>query len=223
MKTYIAYIDNNLATSNNVRNYVQNYGYEILNYNQSNNNEQLFTDIKKKKIALILMNIDQRTNEKYRLTAEINYISNVPIIYISSNFNLDERVRWLTFGATDYIFSPFNPEELALKANLLIKRSNLGKIVDSGIIINLYNRKLTYNGDELKLTPKAFEILINLMQNKGKVVTREKLMESVFDTKHYLSDRKIDAHIKELRKKLNPNYIVTIRNVGYSYTGEVAH
>lgn len=190
--------------------------FQLINLSQTTN---LIDDITNIEPALFLVGIDNASNELFTITAKLNADFNCPLLFLSSSFSKEDRVRWLTFGASDYIKLPFLIDELVRKIIFLTKKEDHSKIKDEGILIDLVTREVEFNGHLIKVRPITLDLLRYLIEHKDQIVTRDSLMKQVFRENHYLNDRKIDTHIKEIRKIIAPEYIITIRGVGYSYIG----
>lgn len=137
----------------------------------------------------------------------------------------------MNIGADEYLIKPFSPRELTARVNALFRRlstynSTSNLIFDDGRLgIDYDKRVVKVNGKEVSITPNEFDILYTLVSNKGKVLSREQLINKIFGIDFNGYDRTIDVHIKNIRKKIeedtkNPKYIVTVMKVGYKFGGE---
>ncbi len=144
---------------------------------------------------------------------------------------LNDRIEGLNIGADEYLIKPFSPRELTARVNALFRRlstdnSTSNLIFDGGkLSIDYDKRVVKVNGKEISITPNEFDILYALVLNKGKVLSREQLIDKIFGIDFEGYDRTIDVHIKNIRKKIeedtkNPKYIVTVMKVGYKFGGE---
>ncbi|NHN29215.1 response regulator transcription factor [Paenibacillus agricola] len=151
----------------------------------------------------------------------------VPIIMLTAMHDLSDKIAGLDNGADDYMTKPFSPQELISRIQAIIRRiqtlpsANANTPVTIGqISIQPDQREVHINGEAIELTPKEFDLLLFLCKHRGKVLSRQQLLHGVWDY-HFLGDTRIvDVHISHLRDKIesnarNPEYIVTIRNVGY--------
>lgn len=151
----------------------------------------------------------------------------VPIIMLTAKSNETDKVLGLNIGADDYITKPFSIKELLARINAVLRRSNENtKIMDKGIIclgnleIDLGRHEVRKNGILVDLTLKEFELLRTLAEHKGKVLSRNMLLDMVWGYDFYGETRTVDVHVRNLRKKIeeddkNPQYIETVRGVGY--------
>ncbi len=168
-------------------------------------------------IQIVIIDIDDTETNIYQWVIDLKFKYNATVIFLSSESNRFERARWLSLGINDYIIKPFCMEEIIIKTrNILIANTNT-VIYDGEMVIDVIARSIKYNGYEQKLTPKVFDLLIYFLENEGKVLSREQIMRNVLNIDHYLSDRNIDALVKNLRKMIPENRIKTVRGKGYCY------
>lgn len=154
-----------------------------------------------------------------------------PILMLTAKDDEIDKVTGLNIGADDYMTKPFSPRELVARVNALIRRTNiidesinrqLEEIKIGEITVNPSEYEAFYRGELIELTPKEFELLVYLIKNKGRVLTREKLLKDVWDYTFVGDTRIVDVHISHLREKIeensrNPKYIKTIRGLGYKF------
>ncbi|MCF6460018.1 response regulator transcription factor [Clostridium sp. Cult3] len=153
--------------------------------------------------------------------------SHIPIIMLTAKSSEADKVLGLNIGADDYITKPFSIKELIARVNALLRRIGETEKQNGGVIINLGNLRVDLerhevekNGELLDLTLKEFELLRILLENKGKVLSRNILLDKVWGYDFYGETRTVDVHVRNLRKKIedddrNPQYIETVRGVGY--------
>lgn len=145
---------------------------------------------------------------------------NIPVLMLTAKGNEQDRIEGLLLGSDDYVVKPVSPYEVVLRVKAIIKRMNIN--IDGEEILNYKDLKidkkrfLVYCEDKkLDLTKVEFEILYKLIKNKGIVFTREQLIEFISPDGSYVSERTIDTHIKNIRKKLKRDYIKTVFGLGY--------
>jgi DNA-binding response OmpR family regulator len=160
----------------------------------------------------------------YHWCSEIRKISKVPIIFISSASDNMNIVMAMNMGGDDFIAKPFDGNVLMAKLQAMLRRTyDFGRDVPvlehRGGILNMGDNSFTYQGEKLPLTKNEYRILLTLMQNKGKVVSREKLMEELWESESFIDDNTLTVNVNRLRKKLTAagltDFIVTKFGVGY--------
>lgn len=149
---------------------------------------------------------------------------------LTAKVSLSDRIEGLNIGADEYLPKPFSPRELTARVNALFRRvsdsnSNVLSFDKGKLQIHKEKRIVKVNEKEVNLTPNEFDILYILAASKGNVLTREQLIDRVFGIDFEGSDRTIDVHIKNIRKKIeddsrNPKYILTVTKLGYKFGGE---
>lgn len=151
---------------------------------------------------------------------ELRARSDVPIIVVTARGEEVDRVVGLELGADDYVVKPFGIRELIARIRAVTRRSQ-GRSVDGPIHIGELRidergRRATIGGEALDLTPKEFDLLVALARDPGAVVSRQRLLEDVWNTSWYGSTKTIDVHVAALRRKLgDPALIETVRGVGF--------
>ena len=148
----------------------------------------------------------------------------VPVILVTAKTSEMDKVQGLDTGADDYISKPFGVLELISRVKAVLRRSDSAGddtvITNGSIELNVEKHVVSYDGNNIELTYKEFELLRVLMKNAGNVMTREILMDRVWGTSYEGESRTLDMHIKTLRKKLGEDggkLIKTVRNVGYKF------
>jgi two-component system alkaline phosphatase synthesis response regulator PhoP len=157
--------------------------------------------------------------------------SDVLILMLTARVEDTDRLIGLEMGADDYIAKPFNPREVIARIRAFLRRANgllnpdSRMLIHEELIVNLDARTCTVRGQSVTLTPTEFQILELLMKRPGVVFTREQLITDALGYDYVAYERTIDAHIRNLRKKIerdaqNPNYVLTVFGVGYRFAGK---
>lgn len=151
-------------------------------------------------------------------------MKNVPVIFLTAKGEPDDRIKGLENGADDYISKPFDPRELVLRAQVLLKRSQqrneppTDRILRMGKVqVDVGRHQLMLDGKEVELTATEFRLLCLLMERKGRVQSRSNLLVNVWNYEADIETRTVDTHIRRLREKLgvHADMIETVRGVGY--------
>lgn len=173
---------------------------------------------------LVLIDISRPFFDGYHWCSEIRKISKVPIIFISSASDKMNIVMAMNMGADDFIAKPFDQTILIAKIQALLRRTyDFAKDVPifehRGAILNTGDATFTYKDEQINLSKNEYRILYMLMTNKGKVVSREKLMEALWETDNYVDENTLTVNVNRLRKKLDAaglsEYIETKFGAGY--------
>lgn len=173
---------------------------------------------------IVLLDIGLPFFNGYHWCSEIRRVSRVPVIFISSaNDNLN-IVMAMNMGADDFIVKPFDQSVLMAKLQAMLRRTYdfsaaVPLLEHRGAILHTGEQTVTYEGEKLALSKNEFRILLVLMQNKGKVVSREKLMEQLWESDSFVDENTLSVNVNRLRKKLEnaglDNFITTKFGVGY--------
>jgi two-component system response regulator ResD len=175
---------------------------------------------------VIVMDVMMPRLDGFSASKEIKKIKDIPILMLSARSEEYDRLFGFEMGIDDYVVKPFSPKELMARLNVIVKR-NRNKIMPvqnerlkfEGLEIDLLGRSVFLDGKKIDLTPKEYELLVYLAENKNIALTREKLMNAVWGYDFIGDDRTIDTYIKMLRNSLENyrDYIVTLRGVGYKF------
>lgn len=173
---------------------------------------------------LVLLDISLPFFNGYHWCNEIRKISKVPIIFISSASDNMNIVMAMNMGADDFISKPFDSGVLMAKIQAMLRRtydfaSAVPILEHRGAILNTGDSTLTFNNEKIDLTKNEYRILLTLMENKGKIASREKLMERLWETDSFVDENTLTVNINRLRKKLDSagleNFITTKVKQGY--------
>jgi two-component system, OmpR family, response regulator RegX3 len=180
---------------------------------------------------LVLLDVMLPDGSGFDVARELRRDSRVPIIMLTARGEEADRVAGLELGADDYVVKPFSARELVARVRAVLRRvaeagerRPEGAIVIGDVRLDADRRSTTLKGDELELSRKEFDLLRLLMENAGSVVTRERLIDEVWDTNWFGSTKTLDVHVSGLRKKIGddsnaPRYIHTVRGVGFRFAG----
>ena len=179
---------------------------------------------------LAIVDIMMPRVDGYKVIKEIRKLYNIPIIMLSAKNQDSDKILGLDLGADDYITKPFNPLELVARVNAQIrgvyklsaKQNASPKIVIGDIELDTYNVKLIVRGKEVEVTSIEYGILKYLMENAGRILTKNQIFEAVWNEAFLSGDNTIMVHISRLRDKIeedsrNPVYLKTVRGLGYKF------
>lgn len=202
-------------------------GYKVIIANNGNDAVKLAVE---EKPNLILLDLMIPGKDGYDVCKEIrsnNKIRNTPIIMLTAKSEELDKILGLELGADDYITKPFSVRELLARVKAVLRRFSIleperNVLVFGNLIADFDKREIIVNNKKLDLTLKEFELLEILIRNRGKILTRDTLLDKIWGYEYIGETRTVDVHIRYLRKKIelddkNPKLIETIRGVGYRF------
>ena len=217
----ILIVEDDEKLSKELEKFLSQNGYEI---NRITSFENVINDILNSKCNMVLLDINLPGNNGEYICKEVRKISDVPIVMITSvDSELDELIS-LNYGADDYITKPFNLQILLAKIATILKRTSSNnkdqtKINCENFILNLSKSTIEKDGKEIELTKNEFKILYYLVQNRGKIVSREELMNYLWDSEMFVDDNTLTVNITRIRNKLEEvnlkDILETRRGQGY--------
>ncbi|MGE5892906.1 MAG: response regulator transcription factor [bacterium] len=213
-----------------VKVYLEGAGYRVIHVDKGK--EAIAAVLKQKPLLVILdLMLPDITGEE--VCQELKEIGDFPIIMLTSKSSEEERVAGFALGTDDYVVKPFSPRELVYRVKAVLKRlqkhdfdaAEPMRFNSGSLIIDGQSYSVTKNGILLSLTPTEFKVLYALASSPGKVFTREDLVEKALGYQFEGYERSIDAHIKNIRHKIedepkSPAFIITIYGVGYRFSGK---
>lgn len=192
----------------------------------SNGEEALEMFYSDKTISLIILDVMMPKMDGWETCREIRKISKVPIIMLTAKSEERDELLGFELGVDEYISKPFSPKILVARIDAILRRSNLvggSDVIRCGVIeIDKAAHIVKVEGNNVELSYKEFELLQYFVENKGLALSREKILNSVWNYDYFGDARTIDTHVKKLRSKLGigANYIKTIWGMGYKFTNE---
>ena len=217
----ILLVEDDGIIANEVKKYLENWGYEVELVEDFNGVIDQFIGFSPQ---LILLDIALPLFNGYHWCTEIRKLSKVPIIFISSTSDNMNIVMAMNLGGDDFIAKPFDLNVLVAKVQAVLRRAyafqgEASLLEHRGAILNLSDASLLVNDQKLELTKNDFRILQVLMENKGKVVSRDQLMTHLWDDNCFVDDNTLTVNIARLRKKLDEagldGFITTKKGSGY--------
>lgn len=222
----ILIIEDEIKVSEVIKAYLEKEGYLVICTTSGLKGIELFQSMYFSLVILDLMLPDISGEE---VCKKIRQNSDVHIFMLTAKGTVSNRIIGFNIGADEYLIKPFSPRELTARVNALFRRLNLSSnsfAFDNGrLSVDYEKRVVRVNEKVVPFTPNEFDILYALIMNKGKVLSREQLIEKLFRDDFDGYDRTIDVHIKNIRKKIeedtkNPKYILTVMKVGYKFGGD---
>lgn len=205
--------------------YLMQEGYNII---KAYDGEMALDILSKEKVDLIIIDVMMPKLDGIHATLQIRKESCVPIIILSAKTEDSDKILGLNIGADDYVTKPFNPLELVARVKSQLRRVEvLSNNVPSDVIykaggleINDDLKKVTVDGEEVRLTPIEYNILLLLMKNKGKVYSINQIYENIWNEEAIGADNTVAVHIRHIREKIeinpkDPRYLKVVWGVGY--------
>jgi two-component system, OmpR family, response regulator CssR len=215
MKRVVSIVEDEKDLNELVRRYLEKDGYEVKSHLTY---ESAYAQIHNPDIQLWILDIMLDNRSGFDLIEEIRKINpTVPVIFMSARDKEFDRIIGLEKGSDDYITKPFSPKELVLRVNNIMRRvyKDDDRIEVDGYEIDLVQRKVYQHEVEIELTTKEFDLLMMFVRNKTIAFSREQILERVWETNYFGSDRVVDDTLRRLRKKLKALNIHTIYGYGY--------
>ncbi len=208
-----------------IREYAEFNGYEVT---EAGDGMSAVGLCKLNKYDLVILDIMMPKLDGFSACKEIKKIQDVPIIMLSARGEEYDKLFGFELGIDDYIVKPFSPKELMARINVVLDRrhsagpAKTDVLKFGGLEVNVAARTVTVDGKRVELTPKEYELLFYLIENRNIALSRDKLLSDIWGYDFFGDDRTIDTHIKNLRNNLGPyrDYIVTLRGVGYKFEYE---
>lgn len=227
MDTRILVVDDEKEIADLVELYLTSEGYKVRKFY---NGGDAMRCIRTEKLNLAVLDIMLPDIDGMELCHEIRKRENYPIIMLTAKGEEIDKIRGLSMGADDYVTKPFKPLELVARVKAQLRRATTYNTTEAkpelelsvgGIYLNIKNHECRLNEELINLTPTEFDILRILCENRGQVISGERLFQEIWGEKYFSSNNNtIMVHIRHLREKLgetaeNPKYIKTVWGVGY--------
>ena len=203
-----------------IKDYLRRNGYEVIE--AADGEEALEQFYKTKDIALIVLDVMMPSLDGWEVLKEIRESSKVPVIMLTAKSEEEDELNGYSLGADEYVSKPFSPKVLVARIEAVLRRSqgeDASVIESDGIRIDENAHEVTVDGQSVELSVREYDLLKYFMKNPGIALSREKILNSVWDYDYYGDARTIDTHVKKLRSKLSGkgDLIKTIWGVGYKF------
>lgn len=207
-----------------VRDFLVKNNYEVMEAGDGEQAVDIF--FSEKDIALIVLDVMMPKMDGWQVCREIRAYSRVPIIMLTARGDERDELQGFELGVDEYISKPFSPRILVARIEAILRRSGHfekdSKLSYGGITLDKTAHDVQINGNSVELSYKEFELLAYFMENKGMALSREKILNHVWNYDYFGDARTIDTHVKKLRSKMGDkgNYIKTIWGMGYKFEVE---
>ena len=204
-----------------IKDFLMQKNYKILEAGDGEEALRIFQE-NEEKISVILLDVMMPKLDGWSVLRQIRQTSKVPIIMLTARGEEQDELFGFELGVDEYISKPFSPKILVARVEALLKRTRAeenGTKDYGGIIIDSKGRTVTVDGKQIEMSLREYELLKYLVDNKGIALSRDKILNNVWNYDYYGDSRTIDSHIKKIRHKLGKKgkYIQTIRVIGYKF------
>lgn len=223
-KLKVLVVDDESRMRKLVRDFLVKQDYEVVEAEDGEDALNKFYE--QKDIALVILDVMMPKINGWDVCREIRENSKVPIIMLTAKGEESDELQGFSIGADEYISKPFSPKILVARVEAILRRTGKSEeevIEIGGISIDKLGHQVLVDGRELELSYKEFELLTYFIENKGIALSREKILNHVWNYDYFGDARTIDTHVKKLRNKLGGkgDYIKTIWGMGYKFEVEV--
>jgi DNA-binding response OmpR family regulator len=219
----ILVVDDEMKIARLVRDYLTEAGFDVT---LAANGPAALAAARSQRPDLVILDLGLPGMDGYDVTRSIRSGSSIPIIMLTARSEETDRIVGLELGADDYVVKPFSPRELVARVKAVLRRVG-GEVATEVIrakdlVIDIPHRRVERKDTRIELTTTEFELLRILASSPGRVFTRGQLLDSIRGVSFESYERAIDAHVKNLRKKLEPEprrpaYVITVHGVGYKF------
>ena len=220
----ILIVEDDTAIREGVAEFLKENEYEVF---CAEDGEKALEILKSKEIHLALLDIMLPKKNGIEVLKELRTFSELPVIMLTAKTEYMDKITGLTLGADDYISKPFSLREVIARVKAVLRRTATAeterapeRLVYQSLVIDITKKKVSIDGEEVQLTKKEFEILLLLVQNKGRVFSREDILTRIWSDEVYVLDRTIDVNITRLRKKIGEYGKCIVTRLGYGYCFE---
>ena len=216
----ILVVDDEARMRKLVRDFLTNKGFAVIE--AGDGEEAVDTFFAQKDIALVLLDVMMPKMDGWEVLKTIRKYSRVPVIMLTARSEERDELQGFSLGVDEYISKPFSPKILVARVDAILRRSNVASTENmdvGGICIDKAAHQVTIDGREIELSYKEFELLSYFVENQVIALSREKILNNVWNYDYFGDARTIDTHVKKLRSKMGKkgDYIKTIWGMGYKF------
>ena len=208
-----------------VRDYLEHAGFEVV---AASDGEVALAETRRARPDLVVLDLGLPGRDGLDVARSLRRTSNVPIVMLTARGEETDRVVGLELGADDYVVKPFSPRELVARVRAVLRRTEAAGAGGTEVLrvadveVDLPRMRVAVAGRPVELTPTEFQLLATLAREPGRVFTRGQLLDAVHGVAFESYERAIDAHVKNLRRKIeptpgHPRYLLTVHGVGYRF------
>lgn len=202
-----------------IKDYLLKYQYEVIEAEDGEEGLELFIS---QKPDLVVADWMMPNMDGIELCNEIKSMSVTPVIMLTAKSEEKDELEGLKFGADDYIKKPFSPKILMARIQALLRYTDrfIERVEEKGLYVDNEKHAIYLDANKLDLTPKEYELIVYMIKNQNLVLSRDKILDSIWGYEYDGELRTVDTNIKRLRKKLDGRFIKTVRGYGYKFEVE---
>ena len=227
MKTILV-VEDEPAIARVARDYLEHAGFDVLTVGDG---DGALASARTTKPDLIVLDLGLPGRDGLDVTRELRRTSTVPIVMLTARGDESDRIVGLELGADDYVVKPFSPKELVARVRAVLRRTQQARtdgpevLRVSDVEVDVPRMRVSVAGRSVELTPTEFELIATLVGEPGRVFTRAQVLDAVHGWAIESYERAIDAHVKNIRKKIEPTpgrprYLLTVHGVGYRFADD---
>jgi DNA-binding response OmpR family regulator len=224
MKTILV-VEDEMRIARLVRDYLEHAGFEVV---VTGDGESALASARGSRPDMVVLDLGLPGRDGLDVTRELRRTSNVPIVMLTARGDESDRIVGLELGADDYVVKPFSPKELVARVRAVLRRTESARgggrdlLRAADVEVDTAKMRVSVGGRTIDLTPTEFQLLATLIREPGRVFTRSQLLDAVHGVAFESYERAIDAHVKNIRKKIEsspgrPTYLLTVHGVGYRF------
>ncbi|MDD2591236.1 MAG: response regulator transcription factor [Erysipelotrichaceae bacterium] len=215
----ILIVDDEIRIREVIKEYAVLYGHEV---KEASDGLQAIEMIKDEDFDVVILDIMMPNLDGFVACKKIKAIKKVPVIMLSARQEEFDKLMGFELGIDDYVTKPFSPKELMARIKAVTERfkgdTNV-KLQFEGLVVDTEGVNVYVDQEKIHITPKEYELLVYMIKNKNTAISRDRLLEEVWNYDYFGDDRTVDTHVKMLRKNLGKyrKFIVTVRGMGYKF------
>jgi DNA-binding response OmpR family regulator len=224
--TTILVVEDELSISRLVRDYLEHAGFEVI---VAGDGEAALSSVRGARPDLVVLDLGLPGRDGLDVTRELRRASNLPIVMLTARGDEADRIVGLELGADDYVVKPFSPKELVARVRAVLRRTATAArdggpevLRAADVEVDVPRMRVSVGGRPVELTPTEFQLVSTMVRQPGRVFTRGQLLDAVHGVAFESYERAVDAHVKNIRKKIEPSpgrprYLLTVHGVGYRF------
>jgi DNA-binding response OmpR family regulator len=221
-------VEDEMKIARLVRDYLEHSGFEVT---VTGDGEAALASARGSRPDLVVLDLGLPGRDGLDVARELGRTSRVPIVMLTARGDELDRVLGLELGADDYVVKPFSPKELVARVRAVLRRTSEAReerdeiLRTADVEVDIARMRVTVAGRPVELTPTEFQLLATMAREPGRVFTRSQLLDAVHGVAFESYERAIDAHVKNIRKKIEPErgrprYLLTVHGVGYRFADD---